>query len=146
MRFGWMGVGCVAVISALLAAQAGSAHADGTPPKAMTCTFPEGTARALSKGQFKAEAQGAITFDLDDINIDEQSATLKTQRGTATVRLVRAVNAFHVLEVVTEGFLNLTTIYDKDDALGAMPAAHSRHFGVLGQPIVSQYTGQCKAK
>jgi len=47
---------------------------------------------------------------------------------------------------VTEGFLNVTTIYDKDEAKGAYPAVHSRHFGLLGQPIVSQYEGYCEAK
>ena len=30
------------------------------------------------------------------------------------LKIVRAINANHFLEVVNEGFLNLTTIYDKD--------------------------------
>ena len=38
----------------------------------------------------------------------------------------------HFLEVVTEGFLNITTVYDKDDTKGAYPAVHSRHFGHVG--------------
>ena len=67
-------------------------------------------------------------------------------RGTGRLRVMRAVNAVHFLEVVTEGFLNVTTIYDKDEAKGAYPAVHSRHFGLLGQPIVSQYEGYCEAK
>jgi len=54
---------------------------------------------------------------------------------------VQAVNAMHFLEVVTEGFLHITTIYDKDEARGAYPAVHSRHFGLLGQPIVTQFQG-----
>jgi len=60
-----------------------------------------------------------------------------TERGTGHLRVVQAVNAMHFLEVVTEGFLHITTIYDKDEARGAYPAVHSRHFGLLGQPIVT---------
>jgi hypothetical protein len=47
---------------------------------------------------------------------------------------------------VTEGSLHITTIFDKDDTKGAYPAVHSRHFGLLGQPIVTQYHGFCEAK
>jgi hypothetical protein len=61
--------------------------------------------------------------------------------------VVQAVNATHFLEVATEGFLNITTIYDKDETKGgAYPAVHSRHFGIVGQPIVTQYQGFCEAK
>ena len=56
------------------------------------------------------------------------------------------VNAMHFLEVVTEGFLNLTTVYDKDEARGAYPAVHSRHLGLFGQPLVTQYQGFCEAQ
>jgi hypothetical protein len=75
-----------------------------------------------------------------------QTAELKTQRGTGQLRVVQAVNATHFLEVVTEGYLHITTIYDKDDAKGTYPAVHSRHFGVLGQPVVTQYQGFCEGK
>ena len=65
--------------------------------------------------------------------------------GTRSV-IVLAVNEMHFLEAANEGFLNLTTIYDKDEAEGAHPAVHSRHFAILGQPVVTQYQGFCEAK
>ena len=34
----------------------------------------------------------------------------------------------------------------RDDAKGAFPAVHSRHFGVLGQPVIGQYQGFCQGK
>jgi hypothetical protein len=52
----------------------------------------------------------------------------------------------HFLEAVGEGYLNLTTIYGRDVGAAFHPAIHSRHFGVLGQPIVSQYRGTCVPK
>ncbi len=54
------------------------------------------------------------------------------------------MNANHFLEVVNEGFLNLTTVYDKDPKTGLHPAVHSRHLGLVGQPVFGQYTGTCK--
>jgi len=59
---------------------------------------------------------------------------------------VRALNANSFLEVANEGFLNLTTVYDRDSTSGTYPAVHSRHFGILGQPIFAQYAGSCTAK
>ena len=62
------------------------------------------------------------------------------------LRIVRAVNANHFLEVVTEGFLNLTTVYDLDPERKAHPAVHSRHLGLLGEPVIAQYYGFCREK
>jgi len=59
---------------------------------------------------------------------------------------VRALNANHFLEVANEGFLNLTTVYDKDPTTGTHPAVHSRHLGVLGEPVFAQYAGFCTEK
>jgi hypothetical protein len=90
------------------------------------------------------EEAAPLAFGIDAIDVTAQTAELKMPRGTGSLRIVRAVNAMHFLEVVTEGFLNVTTIYDRDDAKGTFPAVHSRHFGLLGQPIVSQYQGYCE--
>ncbi|MEM1371380.1 MAG: hypothetical protein AAGG72_04020 [Pseudomonadota bacterium] len=61
-----------------------------------------------------------------------------------TLRIVRALNANHFLEAVTGGFLNLTTVYDPAPGSTKHPAVHSRHFGVLGEPVYAQYTGFCE--
>ena len=60
--------------------------------------------------------------------------------------MVRALNANHYLEVAQEGFLNVTTVYDLDPATNSRPAIHSRHLGLLGQPIFAQYAGFCTAR
>ena len=81
------------------------------------------------------------------IDLEAQSARLLTGTGdgAGTLRIVRALNANHFLEVVNEGFLNLTTIYDIDPTTGLYPAVHSRHLGLLGQPVFAQYSGECKS-
>jgi hypothetical protein len=114
-------------------------------PKAFNCTFTEGVTHSYSNGTFVAEKASPLKFGISAIDTTAQSAELKTRGGTGQLRVVQAVNAMHFLEVVTEGFLHLTTVYDKDEAKGAYPAVHSRHFGLFGQPLVTQYQGFCEA-
>ena len=122
-----------------------SATATAGEPKAFSCSFPAGLAHVYEKGQFATEQAAPISFGIEAIDTAAQTADLKMPRGTGHLRIVQAVNAMHFLEVVTEGFLNVTTIYDKDETKGAYPAVHSRHFGLFGQPLVTQYQGFCQA-
>lgn len=117
-------------------------------PKAFACTFDAGTVATYDKGAFRKVPAAKLAFDLVEIDLDAQSAKLVASAGAEPggVRVVRAINANHFLEVANEGFLNLTTVYDRDAATGAHPAVHSRHFGLLGQPVYTQYTGACVAK
>jgi hypothetical protein len=113
---------------------------------AFECTFGAGTTRVYDNKEFKQQPAKSLTFGITGIDTRAQSAQMQTAGGSGMLRLVLAVNATHFLEVATEGALNITTIYEKDDAKGAYPAVHSRHFALLGQPIVTQYQGFCQAK
>ena len=115
-------------------------------PKAFACTFTNGVSFSYEKGQFATEKASPLSFGVAAIDLAAQTAELKTARGTGHLRVAQAVNATHFLEVVTEGYLHVTTIYEKDEAKGTYPAVHSRHFSVLGQPLVAQYQGFCEAK
>jgi hypothetical protein len=125
-----------------------SVRAADEGPKAFSCRFDTGHSWTVEAGKFKSDAPAALAFDITEINLDAQSAKLISAGSAApgTVRIVRALNANHFLEVANEGFLNLTTIYDLDAAAGAHPAVHSRHFGLMGQPIFAQYAGLCTPK
>ena len=140
MNYARLSLAALAVLPFVL----GAARAD--EPHAYSCTFSNGAAFSYSAGVFKPEKIGPITFEIGNINTDIQSADLVTPTGKRPLRVVRAINALHFLEVVGEGFLNMTTVYDRDDVKGANPAVHSRHFGVLGQPVVGQYQGFCQGK
>jgi hypothetical protein len=117
-------------------------------PKGYVCTFETGTAWTYDAGKFAQKAPEPIKLEIADVDLERQTAKLVPEAGKApgALKIVRAINANHFLEVVNEGFLNLTTVYDKDPASGAYPAVQSRHFGVLGQPVVAQYAGTCSAK
>lgn len=130
-----------AALASSLLAFVGTARA--SEPKALTCSFTTGRAHTFEKGRFKPTKASALKMEIADIDADKQSATLKGGSALPVLRVVRAVNALHFIEIVGEGYMNVTTIYDAEAAGKPMPAVHSRHFGVLGQPVVSQYTGTC---
>lgn len=137
--------GCVAV-SALLGAAA-SRGEDAADITAFSCRFETGYSWTYDNGKFQSNPPSPLTFDIRDINLDAQSAKLVIDgKPGGNLRIVRALNANHFLEVANEGFLNLTTIYDLDAKAGASPAVHSRHFGLLGQPFFAQYAGLCTPK
>jgi hypothetical protein len=117
-------------------------------PKAFACVFDGGTTSSYTDGRFSSRAPEPLSFAIDAIDLDRQNAALLAHVGAtpAALRIVRAINANHFIEVVNEGFLNLTTIYDADPTTGQHPAVHSRHFGLLGQPVFAQYTGLCTPK
>ena len=133
-----------AAIAILLAI--GSPCALAQEPKIYACSFASGTAHIYDQGRFKSEPAGTMAFEIGNIDADAQTAEMATPRGPIQLKTVQAVNAIHFLEVVGEGFLNVTTLYDREDVSEPFPAVHSRHFGVLGQPVVSQFLGVCQPK
>jgi len=135
------------LIFALAAAALASAAAGAAdPPAEYDCVFNSGSTHVYDKGRFSSEPAARLTFGIAAINAPAQTAELRTSFGTGVLRLVLAVNAIHFIEVATEGALNITTVYDKDDAKDAFPAVHSRHFALVGQPVVTQYQGFCQGK
>jgi hypothetical protein len=129
-----------------LSAVVGSARATDEPqdePKAFDCSFTKGNAWSYDGGTFKSETPAPLDFKITDIDLEAQTARLVTGDNTGPLKIVRAINANHFLEVVNEGFLNLTTIYDQDASSGTHPAVHSRHFGLMGAPVFAQYAGTC---
>ncbi|MFN3868710.1 MAG: hypothetical protein ACK4MF_06555 [Hyphomicrobiaceae bacterium] len=133
---------------ALCAGAVGSIRAEGVAAS-LSCEFEGGTSSSYSGGTFSSRSPLPLRFGIVGIDLEQQQARLETSTAGAasgTLRVIRALNANHFLEVVPEGFLNLTTVYDLDPAAGAYPAVHSRHLGVLGQPVFAQYTGFCRAR
>lgn len=135
--------GC-ALAAILATAAAATGAAAETQPKGYACTFASGIVKTFENGTFKSKPAEPLTLRIGDIDLAAQTAALLTPKGKGDLRVVRAIGANHYLEVITEGFLNITTIYDANTTGGVVAAAHSRHIGVLGTPVVSQYYGTCK--
>jgi hypothetical protein len=133
-------------LSALALSSLAAAADDGLPP--LSCRFTLGASWTYTAGTYVNKPPEPLAFDIEAIDLEGQSARFSIGGKAAgnPLRVVRALNANHFLEVAQEGFLNVTTIYDVDPATGTRPAIHSRHLGVLGQPIFAQYAGFCTAK
>jgi hypothetical protein len=114
-------------------------------PSAMACTFLDGGAWSYEKSTFASKPVAKFLFTVRDIDRATMTAKLERKDGLAALRMVQAVDALHFIEVGVEGYLNLTTIYEKQ-ATGEHPAVHSRHVAVLGEPLVSQYRGTCQVQ
>ena len=121
------------------------AAAQGSPT-GYACTFPRGASQAYAKGRYRARPAQPHAMEIAGIDLAAQRADLVTPTGKGTLRIVLAVGANHFLEAVTEGYLNITTVYARDAKTGLHPAVHSRHFGLFGEPLIAQYTGTCKSK
>ena len=109
-----------------------------------SCVFPSGKVHTFENDVFQEDSASKLAFEIGDIKLDRQTASLVTPQGKGDLKIVRAIGANHYLEVITEGFLNITTIYGAAASNGSFPAVHSRHIGLLGTPVVSQYRGTCK--
>jgi hypothetical protein len=132
---------------AVLAILSVPAGAETAPPAAYACTFEQGNSWTYDAGAFKSITPAPLNFEINTIDLEKQTADLSIdQKPAGKLRVVRALNANSFLEVANEGFLNLTTVYDLDPASGTYAAVHSRHFGVIGQPVFAQYAGSCKGK
>ncbi|MEQ1611138.1 MAG: hypothetical protein ABL904_00175 [Hyphomicrobiaceae bacterium] len=134
------------IASALLLAMAGAPAQAAEPATGFACSFKIGSTLTYDKSKFRRVVAKPIAFEVAGVDLDGQKAELITPQGRGPLRIVRALNANHYLEIVGEGFLNITTIYDRDTKVGNHPAVHSRHFGLFGEPVVAQYQGSCLPK
>lgn len=138
-------VSALVLIGTLLMGRSAAAQDDF--PSHFACDFNQGYSWSYSAGRFQPSPPADLSFEIGKIDLDRQTASLILEGKPANgLKIVRAINANHFIEVVNEGFLNLTTIYDRDPETGKYPAVHSRHFGLLGQPVFAQYAGTCIAK
>ena len=122
-----------------------SARADENA-KGFACEFTSGIAGSYENGTFTSKPSAALKMTIENIDLGKQSATLHAEGSMGgKLAIARAIGANHFLEVANEGYWNITTIYDTDRKTGLNPAVHSRHLGVVGQPLFAQYTGTCRA-
>lgn len=136
-----------AVLTFVLAGSVALRAQSEESPRSFECEFKTGQSTTYEGGSFSSKVAQPLAFTIEKIDLEAQKAVLKTSEGEGgRLSVVRAINANHFIEAVQEGFLNLTTIYDMDPAASTYPAAHSRHFGFLGQPVIAQYTGLCRAR
>ena len=110
------------------------------------CKFSHGQVTNFDNGRPVTERDtGMGEFVLDQINTKDATARLIGNAGTETLRVLDGGDLVHLVEVTGAGNMNITTIYNfRDKNKGTLPAVHSRHIGLLGDPMPSQYVGLCQ--
>ena len=114
-------------------------------PSAYICDFSEGGAWTYEAGKYTPEGGKKLNLEIHHDQNNAEVASLKTSDGKAALKRVAALDANHYLEVTVGGYLNITTIFDQDSSKAGYPAVHSRHLGILGRPVISQYRGICRS-
>ena len=142
------GATIAASLASALLASIGPVTAGAAEARSLACEFAAGQSASFDGGSFKTKPPAPLNFLIVDIDLEAQTARIATgPAGTmGSLKIVRAINANHFIEVLNEGFLTLTTVYEVEGADGTLAAVHSRHAGVLGQPIVTHYTGSCRKR
>ena len=98
------------------------ARAADEGPTALSCRFDAGTAWGFEAGKFISQPTSPLAFEITDINVEVQTSKLISDgTHTGALRIVRALNANHFLEVVNEGFLNLTKDERRDRRQDVQP-------------------------
>lgn len=132
---------CALVAAVLIHVSVTSAQAavdDKLPGYA--CTFSNGGSWTQDAGVFATATGAPLSFKISKISRKARSAELTTDTGRTDLKLVAAIDALHFIEVTVSGYLTLTTIYGDGKRV---PAVHSRHLGIVGQPVGGQLTGFC---
>ena len=114
-------------------------------PQGYICNFEDGGAWTFQAGKFLPEGGKNLKLEIRHDQKSSTKATLKTSDGSSKLKRVAALDADHYLEVTVGGYLNITTIFNSSNEKNGFPAVHSRHLGILGRPIVSQFRGICRA-
>lgn len=139
-------LGLSALMFAGMALTPDAIRAADDAPKSYRCEFNNGISGSYDSGTFTSKAGSTIKLVIENIDLGKQSAALRAEGsgGVGKLAIARAIGANHFLEVATEGYWNITTIYDIDPATGSSPAIHSRHSAILGKPQFAQYSGSCR--
>lgn len=129
----------VGVLGSLFAGVSGISAAE---PR-YDCSFEKGASWNVENSTFNPDSSAPLSFEISKISRKTQSAELTTKTGRTDLKMVAAIDATHFIEVTVSGYLTLTTLYG-DGA--RVPAVHSRHLGIVGQPVGGQLTGFCMRK
>ena len=120
--------------------------------RTLACTF-----AVTAKGDWTDDTpEGAIegstlAFRFESINTDEASADVLGRFGSSPVVAQVTGEYLHFIQVLAEGPLYSTTVFDRETADGKLLAVHSRHEyqdvrrrGFTSRP--EQYYGECEER
>ena len=133
-------------------ALSGSAWANPSPlPETMKCIYEFSISAEYKDGQWETEKNKGFSFVFTNINIQNRSARLVGNAGSANVDVVATTKAITFVELTLAGNYNLTSIflpYKLKDSDSTFLSVHSRHINMSSSPypldpMPSQFYGKC---
>ena len=120
-------------------------------PKTMKCIYEFSVSAEYKDGQWETEKNKGFSFVFTNINIQNQSARLVGNAGSAEVDVVATTKAITFVELTPSGNYNVTSIflpYKLQDSDSTFLSVHSRHINMSSppyplDPIPSQFYGKC---
>ena len=120
--------------------------------RTLACTF-----TVTAKGDWTDDTpegsleSSTLAFRFESINTDEASADVLGRFGSAPVVTQVTGDYLHFIQVLAEGPLYSTTVFNRETAAGRLLAVHSRHEyrevqlrGFTSRP--EQYYGECEER
>jgi hypothetical protein len=120
--------------------------------RTLACTFAVASRGAWSQdGPEAAIEASTLAFRFESINTDEASAEVLGRFGASPVVAQAAGDYLHFVQVLAEGPLYSTTVFNRETPGGRLLAVHSRHehrdtalIGFTSSP--EQYYGDCEVR
>ena len=147
----WAALGCVLSAQALLAESRAQEDRLRTV-RTLACTF-----TVMAKGTWTNDRPEAalesskLAFRFESINTDEASAEVLGRFGSSPVVTQATGDYLHFVQVLAEGPLYSTTVFNRETTGGKLLAVHSRHEyrdvalrGFTSSP--EQYYGNCEER
>ena len=147
----WAALGCIASVQAPLAENRVQEDRLRTV-RTLACTF-----TVMAKGTWTGDRPDAafesstLAFRFESINTDEASADVLGRFGSAPVVAQATGDYLHFIQVLAEGPLYSTTVFNRETTGGRLLAVHSRHEyqaverrGFTSRP--EQYYGDCEER
>ena len=129
-----------------------SALANPSPlPETLKCIYDFSISAEYKDGKWKSEKNKGFSFVFTSINVQNQSARLIGNAGSAEVNVVATTKAITFVELTPAGNYNLTSLflpYKLQGSDSTFLSVHSRHINLSSpyyslDPIPSQFYGKC---
>ena len=147
----WRRFGVVTLFIVILGVQT-TALANPSPlPETLKCIYDFSTSADYKDGKWETEKNKGFSFIFTNVNIQNRSARLVGNAGSANVDVVATTKAITFVELTLAGNYNLTSIflpYKLKDSDSTFLSVHSRHINMSSSPypldpMPSQFYGKC---
>ena len=115
-------------------------------PRAFICKFTQGAAARYDEAEWSVKVLNEkMDLTFASLNSQQGKAQLIGNARASDVQFWKGAWTWNFVEVTDTGNVMTTTVFDRSNGKD-FPAVHSRHTSVAGEPLPSQYRGDCSVR